>query len=98
MIVLSAIYYTINVWRNFCFLYNETSIVRGRIMNMQDIRERAKDFGIKTARMSKVNLIKEIQLSEGNFSCFASAVDGVCDQTACLWREECFSAAKKMHS
>lgn len=67
-------------------------------MNMQDIRERAKDFGIKTGRMSKVNLIKEIQLSEGNFSCFASAVDGVCDQMACLWREECFSAAKKMHS
>ena len=42
-------------------------------MNMQEIRERAKYFGIKTARMSKVNLVKAIQLSEGNFSCFASA-------------------------
>ena len=53
-------------------------------MNMQEIRERAKDFGIKTGRMSKVNLVKAIQLSEGNFSCFASAQDGECDQMACL--------------
>lgn len=67
-------------------------------MHMQDVRERAKDFGIKTARMSKVNLVKAIQLSEGNFSCFASAQDGVCDQIACVWRDDCFSAAKKMHS
>lgn len=62
---------------------------------MQEIRERAKDFGIKSVRMSKLNLIREIQLSEGNFSCFASATNSECDQTACLWREDCFAAAKK---
>lgn len=67
-------------------------------MNMQEIRERAKDFGIKTSRMSKVKLIQSIQSSEGNFSCFASAIDGECDQVACLWRDDCFAAAKKLHS
>ena len=67
-------------------------------MNIQDIRVRAKDFGIKTSRMSKLKLIHEIQLSEGNFNCFASAARGECDQLKCIWRDDCFSAAKKLHS
>ena len=67
-------------------------------MNMQEIRDKAKDFGIKTSRMSKMKLIHTIQLSEGNFSCFASAIDNECDQLGCLWREDCFAAAKKLHS
>ncbi len=67
-------------------------------MNMQEIRGRANNFGIKTSRMSKENLIHAIQVSEGNFNCFASAVDGVCDQLNCIWRDDCFDAAKKLHS
>lgn len=67
-------------------------------MNMQEIRERAKDFGIKTAKMNKVNLVQAIQLSEGNFSCFATADNGECDQMSCIWRDDCFASAKKMHS
>jgi hypothetical protein len=67
-------------------------------MNMQEVRGMAKEFGIKTSRMSKMNLIKAIQLSEGNFSCFASAVGGECDQQECAWRTDCFAAAKKLQS
>lgn len=67
-------------------------------MNMQEIREIAKKSGIRTSRMSKASLIQAIQLSEGNFNCFASAVDGVCDQLNCMWRDDCFSAAKKLRS
>ena len=67
-------------------------------MNMQEIRVIAKDYGIKTSRMSKEQLIQSIQTTEGNFSCFASAVDGECDQLECLWRDDCFSVAKKRHS
>jgi len=67
-------------------------------MNMQEIREIARDRGIKASRMSKVKLIQTIQLSEGNFSCFASATQGECDQMGCMWREDCFAAAKKLHS
>ena len=68
-------------------------------MNIQEIRDRAKDFGIKTTRVSKMKLIQEIQLSEGNFNCFASATEGECDQMNCMWRDDCFSAAKQqLHS
>ena len=65
-------------------------------MNMLEVRERAKDFGIKTTRMSKVKLIQAIQESEGNFSCFSSATSGECDQHECIWRKDCFTAAKKI--
>jgi len=67
-------------------------------MKMQEIRLLAKDFGIKTSRMSKMQLIQSIQLNEGNFSCFASAANGECDQSKCIWRDDCFAAAKKLHS
>jgi hypothetical protein len=64
-------------------------------MQMQEIRTIAKNFGIKTSRQNKVELVRSIQVAEGNFSCFATAINGVCDQTACIWREDCFEAAKK---
>ena len=64
-------------------------------MQMQEIRSIAKNFGIKTSRQNKVDLVRSIQVAEGNFSCFATATDGVCDQTGCIWREDCFGAAKK---
>ncbi len=67
-------------------------------MNMQEIRGLAKDYGIKAERASKVELIRSIQVAEGNFNCFASALDGDCDQMNCKWREDCFTAAKKLHS
>ena len=67
-------------------------------MNMQEIRGVAKEFGIKTGRMSKLDLIHTIQLREGNFNCFASATNGECDQSFCKWRDDCFAAAKKLHS
>ena len=64
-------------------------------MQMQDIRSIAKDFGIKTSRQTKVDLVRSIQDAEGNFKCFATATDGICDQKDCIWREDCFAAAKK---
>jgi len=67
-------------------------------MNMQEVRDIAKDFGIKSSRMSKMELIKKIQLTEGNFNCFGSAAAGECDQLGCSWRSDCFSAAKHLHS
>ena len=64
-------------------------------MNMQEIRGIAKDLGIKTSKITKVNLVRSIQLSEGNFDCFATASSGECDQLNCLWRKDCLSLAKK---
>ena len=62
-------------------------------MNMQEIRTIAKAHGVKGSRLTKVKLVRSIQAAEGNFDCFATAVDGVCDQQGCLWREDCFKAA-----
>ncbi|MDH5435639.1 MAG: SAP domain-containing protein [Gammaproteobacteria bacterium] len=64
-------------------------------MNIQEIRKIAKNHGIKTSRASKLNIVREIQRQEGNFDCFATAVDGECNQVKCKWRDDCFSQAKK---
>lgn len=64
-------------------------------MQMQDIRTIAKNYGIKTSRQNKVELVRSIQAAEGNFNCFATASSGECDQTGCIWRDDCFEAAKK---
>ncbi len=65
-------------------------------MKMQDIRVIAKRMEIKTSRMSKLNLIREIQVAEGNNACFASEVAADCDQHSCIWRDDCLVAAKKL--
>jgi hypothetical protein len=65
---------------------------------MQEVRGMAKEHGIKASRMTKVDLIKTIQITEGNFDCFSSATSGECDQLDCVWREDCFALAKKLHS
>ena len=64
-------------------------------MKMEDVRSIAKSHSIKTNHLSKADLIRTIQAEEGNFDCFATAYDGVCDQVNCLWREDCFEAAQK---
>lgn len=67
-------------------------------MKMQEIRDIAKIHGIKTSRMTKQNLIREIQTSEGNFGCFATPAQGECDQPACMWRQDCLKPVKKKAS
>lgn len=71
-------------------------------MKMTDIRDIAKGLGIKTSRMSKINLVRQIQQSEGNFGCFHTAESGECDQGTCFWRDDCLSqsiktAGSKLH-
>ena len=57
-------------------------------MKMQEVREKAKEFGLKTGRMKKVDLIRAIQSEEGNTPCFKTA-DTSCDQADCLWKNDC---------
>lgn len=64
-------------------------------MLMEEIRTIAKEQGLKTSRMSKVALVKLIQISEGNFDCFATATTGSCDQSGCRWREDCLTLARE---
>ncbi len=64
-------------------------------MKMDEVRSIAKWHSIKPDHLTKAELIKTIQIGEGNFDCFATAFDGECDQVGCLWREDCFAAAKE---
>ncbi len=59
-------------------------------MDIQEIRKIAKSMGIRTKGIDKTDLIHAIQLAEGNFDCYGTAVDEECDQESCMWREDCF--------
>ncbi len=64
--------------------------VRGNIMLAQkELSKLAKKFHVATSGLSKTEVIRKLQLSEGNFDCYARAAGGVCDQAECLWREDC---------
>ncbi|HFQ13347.1 MAG TPA: SAP domain-containing protein [Gammaproteobacteria bacterium] len=65
-------------------------------MLMQQIRTIAKQHGIKAGKTKKADLIRKIQQVEGNYACFGTASNGECDQLACLWREDCLGASKKL--
>jgi hypothetical protein len=65
-------------------------------MKLKEIQSIAKQFSIKPGKKKKLELVRQIQLAEGNVDCFATAVEGVCDQLECLWRKECFKQAKKL--
>jgi len=64
-------------------------------MKLQEIRTLARQHQIKTDGLSKADLIRRVQLQEGNFDCFASAVHNECDQQGCLWRNDCLPFAAK---
>lgn len=65
-------------------------------MNVEEIRKIARHHGLKPGRQTKVKLVRSIQEKEGNFACFGTAVSGQCDQLGCLWRKDCFDAARKL--
>lgn len=62
-------------------------------MNMTSIRTFAKSVGINPGKLSKADLIKGIQIGEGNFACYATARNGECDQVNCSWRDDCLNAS-----
>jgi hypothetical protein len=64
-------------------------------MNIQEIRNIAKDYGIAASKLSKVDLVRKIQLAQNHFDCFATALHGECDQMECMWREDCLILPKK---
>jgi len=58
-------------------------------MRLSEIEKKARTLGVKdTWRLSKKDLVKTIQRSEGNFDCFGTAI-GSCSQMACCWRPDC---------
>lgn len=65
-------------------------------MKMPQVRQIAKARGLTVGRLKKFELIREIQSREGNVACYATDVDGVCEQRSCLWIDDCASTAKKL--
>ncbi|MEW5745375.1 MAG: Rho termination factor N-terminal domain-containing protein [Nitrospirota bacterium] len=62
-------------------------------MKLQEIREIAKERGIKGGKMKKQELIRAIQQDEGNEPCFATGRIETCEQHGCLWRNDCSDSA-----
>ncbi|MFZ3138605.1 MAG: hypothetical protein WA126_14570 [Thermodesulfovibrionales bacterium] len=58
-------------------------------MNLKEIKDMAKSQGITVGNMKKENIIRSIQLAEGNFDCFGTPIAGECDQMNCIWRGDC---------
>lgn len=62
-------------------------------MKIAEIRDIAKSRGIRS-NIFKTELIKSIQLKEGNFDCYGTAYGGICDQLGCCWREDCLKVSR----
>ena len=63
-------------------------------MNMTEIKKKAKTLGLKSGNRKKVDLIRAIQIKEGNVACFATNLD-YCDQSACCWRDDCLGNVER---
>ncbi|MBC8318784.1 MAG: SAP domain-containing protein [Desulfobulbaceae bacterium] len=57
-------------------------------MKMTDVKKKATSVGIKSGKMKKTDLIRAIQLKEGNPTCFQTGITP-CDQSTCCWRADC---------
>jgi hypothetical protein len=64
------------------------------MVKLEEVRQKAKDLGIKTGKLRKAELIRAIQEAEGNFPCFGTPENGECDQLECLWRDDCLQKAE----
>jgi hypothetical protein len=61
-------------------------------LSIIEVKQRAKALGLVVAKTAKKGeIIRAIQMSEGNAPCFGTREDGKCEQTACCWRADCLS-------
>jgi len=58
-------------------------------MNMQEIKSIARERGVKSGTLKKVELVQSIQRSEGNEACYCTGRAAVCGQVNCLWKDDC---------
>ena len=58
-------------------------------MKVVEIKEITKQHGIKSGKLTKIEMIRAIQQKEGNSPCFYTNILQTCGQHKCLWREDC---------
>jgi len=59
------------------------------LMNINQLKERAKELGVKVVSESKPELIRAIQKVEGNEACFGRNEDGHCEYSDCCFWSDC---------
>jgi len=57
-------------------------------VKIAEVRKKAKEMGLNTYRMKKVEMILAIQVAEGNYPCFGTETE-YCDRIDCCWRADC---------
>ena len=57
-------------------------------MNLTEVKNRAREAGVSAGKVKKPDLIRAIQIAEGNSDCFGKA-GGSCDQENCCFRSDC---------
>jgi hypothetical protein len=65
-------------------------------MEITNIHSIANSRGIKTDNLFKHEVIKAIQTAEGNFDCYGTARNGVCDQVGCAWLGDCIEVSTQL--
>lgn len=65
------------------------------MIHINEVRKIAKTYGIASLKMKKTEMIRAIQKAEGNFDCYGNAVNGYCDQKACLWYDDCMVESQR---
>jgi hypothetical protein len=63
-------------------------------VKLQEIKTIAKAKGISGKNLKKSELIRTIQITEGNSDCYGSEDAGFCVQMNCLWRDDCLDFSK----
>jgi hypothetical protein len=58
-------------------------------MKLEEIKEIAKQHGIKVGKLKKAELVRAIQVAEKNDACFETGRAAECGQPECLWRDDC---------
>lgn len=58
-------------------------------MRVEEIREIARQRGLKPGKMKKAELVRMMQQVEGNAACYVTGKAGECGQEQCLWRDDC---------
>jgi MFS superfamily sulfate permease-like transporter len=64
-------------------------VKRRKPMKIDEIKQIAQQHHIKLGRMTKSDLVRAIQVAEGNTPCFGSKNSSECGQSDCLWRADC---------
>ena len=58
-------------------------------MTLVEIKAIAKEKKVKIGKLKKAELIKAIQIAEGNDPCFQASFAAECTVEDCLWRKDC---------